>query len=40
MGHKPEAKPWLQKVLDYETTLEEEIEVVATFNAAVLYIAV
>ena len=38
MGHEPEAKPWLQKVLDYETTLEEEIEVVAIFNVAVHYI--
>ena len=27
MGHNPVAKPWLQKVINYETTLEEEIEV-------------
>jgi tetratricopeptide (TPR) repeat protein len=26
MGHNPVAKPWLQKVTDFETNLEEEIE--------------
>ena len=38
MGHKPEAKPWLQRVLDYEITLEEEIEVLTIFHVAVHYI--
>lgn len=27
MGHKEEAKPWLEKVISYDTHLEEELEV-------------
>ena len=27
LGHKQEAKPWLERVVGYSTTLEEEIEV-------------
>lgn len=27
LGHRQEAKPWLQRVVSYETSLEEELEV-------------
>ena len=29
LGHKQEAKPWLERVVDCSTTLEEEIEVIS-----------
>ena len=27
LGHKEKAQPWLEKVIQFETSLEEEIEV-------------
>lgn len=29
MGHKEKAKPWLEKVVGYDTHLEEELEVLS-----------